>query len=217
MADAFNRTIYLVRHGQTEWNAERRMQGQWDSRLSEAGRRHADVSGQFLAKCGIDAIYASPIGRVQDTAAIIRPHLGLDHQNDDRLMEWSSGDWSGFLYSEIQERWPTEFAAWQADMLNVRAPNGENFLDLMARASSFVDELQNLPGANIAILAHGFINRALACVLLERPAAATLTIRQANDVIIRIRLGPSARDAAHFIAGEGPHADLPREAGAVVA
>lgn len=211
------RTFYLVRHGQTEWNAERRMQGQWDSRLSEAGKRHADESGRFLSKRGIDAVYASPLGRVQQTAAIIRPHLDIAPALDDRLMEWSSGDWSGQLYADIAATQADAFNAWQGDMLNVRSPNGENFHDLMDRAGAFLADIADTPARTIAIVAHGFINRALACRLLDYPPADMLAIRQGNNVIIRVASEATRAYASHFVAGKGPYDGLPTEAGASIA
>jgi broad specificity phosphatase PhoE len=211
------RTVYLVRHGQTEWNAERRMQGQWDSRLSEAGRRHADESGRFLATRGIQAVYASPLGRVMETAVIIRPHLDIAPVLDDRLMEWSSGDWSGQLYADIAVTQAEIFNAWQADMLNVRSPNGENFHDLMDRAGAFLADLEQSPAHTIAIVAHGFINRALACQLLRYDARETLGIRQANNVIMEIVTGGPGAGVRHFVAGKGPYDGLPLDAGAAVA
>jgi broad specificity phosphatase PhoE len=211
MSVSRSRTWYLVRHGETEWNAERRMQGQWDSRLSAAGKLHADASGRFLATLPIEVVYASPIGRVQETARIIRPHLDIEPILDDRLKEWSSGEWSGFLYDEIAQKWPEAFSAWRSDMLNVRAPGGENFHDLLARAESFLAEAAERPGDAIAILAHGFINRALACTLMGSDPSETLVLKQGNDTIFRITTEGEVADACHFIAGAGPHAGLPKD------
>lgn len=205
------RTWYLVRHGETEWNAERRMQGQWDSRLTEAGRLHAGQSAALLAQSGIEAVFASPLGRVQETAAIIRTRLDIAPVNDDRLKEWSSGDWSGHLYADLATRWPEQFAAWRADMLGVRAPGGENFHDLQARAADFAASLDEHPARTIAVLAHGFFNRALACVLLDRPVADTLQIRQDNNVVMRITCAGAQRDVCWFRGGEGPFDGLPQE------
>ncbi|MEZ5938873.1 MAG: histidine phosphatase family protein [Hyphomonadaceae bacterium] len=217
MTDAPRRTIYLVRHGQTEWNAERRMQGQWDSRLSEAGRAHADASGRFLATCGVEAVFASPLGRVQETAAIIRRHLDIEPVNDPRLMEWSSGDWSGRLYADLQTDDPETFAAWRADMINVRSPNGENFLDLAVRARSFLDDIAESRAQTIALIAHGFINRALLCAVTEAEPATMLGVRQGNDAIICVKgHGPNA-EVCHYVGGEGPHAGPPTEAAQPVA
>jgi broad specificity phosphatase PhoE len=209
-----SRTWYLVRHGETEWNASSRMQGQLDSRLTPLGREHALSSAHLLARLGVDAAFASPLGRVRETVAIIQAEMPIAVTFDDRLMEWSAGDWSGALHAEIPGRWPAEWAAWDADRYTNRAPGGENFADLTARARAFLADVVVAPGARVAIIAHGFLNRALAGVLLSLPTADTLQIRQANDTVIRIveRVeGPGARVVDHFNSGKGPMPGLPTD------
>jgi broad specificity phosphatase PhoE len=204
-----HRTWYLVRHGETEWNAESRMQGQLDSRLTSRGRDHALGSGRLLARLGVDAAFASPLGRVRETVEIICTELPLHVTFDDRLKEWSAGDWSGALHADIPTRWPTEWAAWQADRYSVRSPGGESFVDVAARAQSFVDHAATVRAPRIAIIAHGFFNRALSGVLMSLTPAATVSIRQANDTVIRIVEGPDGPTADHFKNCDGPVPGLP--------
>jgi broad specificity phosphatase PhoE len=206
------RTWYLVRHGETVWNAEKRMQGQFESELNALGRTQAARSGETLAKLGVDQVFASPLLRVRQTLAEIAPHVSFAPVFDDRLKEWASGDWSGFLYADIATRWPAEFAAWEADRYNVRSPGGENFVDLDARAASFFAEHGDVAHSRIAIVAHGFINRALAKRLLGLSPDEAMDIRQNNDVIFRVRTGDGGPVADHFIGGEGPFPGLPSEA-----
>lgn len=200
---------YLVRHGETEWNAMRRMQGQLDSRLSEEGRVHAAESGQLLGRLGFDRAFASPLGRVRETVAIIEQQCRLDPVFDERLMEWSSGDWSGSLYADIARDRPDEWAAWEADRYNWRPPNGENFVDLAARARSFIDSIAHIEAPRIAIVAHGFINRALAGELLGLEPADRMKISQSNNTVMRITVGEDGAAAEHFVGGEGPFEGLP--------
>ncbi len=203
------RTWYLVRHGQTEWNALARMQGQLDSPLTARGRDHARASGRLLSRLGVDAMFASPLGRVRETLAFVAEHVTVEPVFDDRLMEWSGGAWSGELYADLAHRWPVEFAAWNADRYHQRAPGGENFVDLVARARSFVEAASRAPGERVAIVAHGFLNRALAQVLLGLSPAETLGIRQTNDIVIRIAVTEGAASADHFVGGDGPTPGLP--------
>jgi len=203
------RTWYLVRHGETEWNAESRMQGQLDSCLTPVGREHALGSARLLARLGVDAAFASPLGRVRETVEIITATLPLRVTFDDRLKEWSAGDWSGALHAEIPKRWPAEWAAWNADRYATRSPGGESFVDVAARAQSFIDQAATVSGPRIAIIAHGFFNRALAGVLLSLTPAETVAIRQANDTVIRIVDGPDGPTVDHFKNGDGPVAGLP--------
>ena len=206
---ARSRTWYLVRHGETEWNAVSRMQGQLDSRLTLLGREHAKRSGRLLARLGVDAVFASPLGRVRETIAIIAEDVPRPVVFDDRLKEWSGGAWSGELYADLEHKWPSEFAAWKADRYHYRSPGGgENFVDLAIRARAFLGDAA-ASGDRIAIIAHGFLNRTLAGVLLALSPNDTVRIRQANDTVIRIVEGASTASADHFVGGEGPLPGLP--------
>ena len=208
------RTWYLVRHGETEWNAASRMQGQLDSQLTPLGRVHAQSSAALLARLGVDAIFASPLGRVRETIAIVSADVPAPVVFDDRLKEWHSGDWSGERWADLGEKWPDEFAAWQSDRWHARSPGGENFVDLIERARSFFADVSHVSAERIAIVAHGFMNRALAAVLLDLAPAEALRLRQANDVVIRIVLtGATMRSVDHFVSGDGPRPGLPIDHG----
>lgn len=208
------RTWYLVRHGETEWNAASRIQGQLDSRLTTLGREHARSSARLLARLGVDVVFASPLGRVRETLAIIAEDVPLPTTFDDRLKEWSAGDWSGERHADLARKWPSEWAAWDADRYSVRSPGGENFADLADRARAFLAEAATAPGERVAIIAHGFMNRALAFVLLSLPPADMLRIRQSNDTVIRIIEGHDAPAVDHFAGGQGPLPGLPAGASA---
>lgn len=209
MPSPSSRTWYLVRHGETEWNATARMQGQLDSPLTALGREHARMSARLLARLGVDAVFASPLGRVRETLATLAEHVTVTPVLDDRLIEWSGGAWSGELYSDLPDRWPHEWAAWAADRYNQRSPGGENFVDLADRARSFVEAANRAPGERVAIVAHGFLNCALAEVLLGLSPVETTQIRQANDIVIRIVVIDGVPSVDHFVGGAGPAPGLP--------
>ena len=210
------RTWYLLRHGETEWNKASRLQGQLDSPLTDLGRGHARASAALLARLGVDLIYASPLGRTRETVALMRERLPQTVIFDDRLKEWSGGDWSGELHAQIRVKWPAEWAAWDADRYTHRSPRGESFDDLIARARSFFADVAVVPAQRIAIVAHGFLNRALANVLLSLGRAETLAIRQGNDTLIRVSIDPSGRRVDHFVGDQGPLEGLPTEAPRVI-
>jgi broad specificity phosphatase PhoE len=203
-----SRTWYLVRHGETEWNADARMQGRLDSRLSAIGRAQAARTGEVMARLGVDHVFASPLGRVRETLALFAPHLPIAPVFDDRLMEWSAGAWAGRRYADLRIEASAEFAAWEADRYRVRAPGGENFADLERRARAFFADAAAVPHERIAVVAHGFMNRALAACLLALSPDETLAIRQDNDTIFRIRTADGTTVADHFAAGEGPFPGL---------
>ena len=206
-----NRTWYFVRHGETDWNAEKRMQGQWESNLNENGKGHADVNGRWLATLPIEHIWASPQVRVRQTAEIISKHVPLaaNPNFDDRLKEWSSGDWSGMLYADIAKERPDEWAKWVEDRYNYRPPNGENFVDLEVRADSFFKDASKVNAETVAVLAHGFIIRVMVSRLAGLSQADVLAVKQTNDTVIRVRQSGGDTIIDHFVGGIGPHAGLP--------
>jgi broad specificity phosphatase PhoE len=185
------------------------MQGQLDSPLTPLGREHARASGRLLAMLGVDAVFASPLGRVRETMAIIGEAVPLPVTFDDRLKEWSAGVWSGELHADLRHKWPDEWAGWDADRYRYRPPGAENLFDLTERARSFFGDVDHLPAARIAVVAHGFMNRALAGVLLSLTPAEMLGIRQANDTVVRIVTSDAGPVVDHFVDGDGPRPGLP--------
>ncbi len=201
--------LYFIRHGQTEWNAIRRMQGQWNSDLSELGRDQAAVNGRFLANLGIEHLVASPLDRTRQTADIINKHLELDINFDDRIMEWHCGDWSGEMWDEVSNKWPEEFKAWQADQFNYRGPNCENYPDMIDRAQPFLDEILALDHNRIAIVSHGMIGRVMVSTLLGHSVDEMFNYGQSNDTIFHLTEHGEGFATRHFIGGDGPHGGLP--------
>jgi broad specificity phosphatase PhoE len=201
------KTLYFVRHGQTEWNAIRRLQGQWNSDLSELGRAQAHANGRLLAGLGLGAVFASPLDRARQTAEIITGHVGLSVAYDERIKEWDCGEWSGYLQDEVAKRWPEEWAAFHADLFHYRGPGCENFPDMFERARPFVDEVLALEVERVAIVSHGWIGKVMISILLGLWGQETLAIYQPNDVVVRVRTGERP-DAHHYRAGEGPFAGL---------
>ena len=130
---------------------------------------------------------------------------------DARLQEWSAGAWSGELYEDVKTKWPGEWAAWHADRYVNRSPGGENFKDLFDRARSFFwDVTPTAPdGSHTAIVGHGFMNKALAAVLLSLTPDEALSIHQTNDAIIRVVEHDNGPAVDHFVAGDGPFDGLP--------
>lgn len=204
-----SRIWYLVRHGETEWNVEARMQGHLDSRLTARGRAQAVRTGEVLARLGVDHIFASPLGRVRETLSLIAKNVALEPVFDDRLKEWSAGEWGGRLYADLRRESSEVFAAWEADRYGVRSPGGEHFGDLDTRAGQFFEAVASVPHQRIAIVAHGFMNRALAAHLLRLTQAQALALRQRNDVIFRIDTTAEVPVVDHFANGEGPIPGLP--------
>jgi broad specificity phosphatase PhoE len=148
-------TMLLVRHGQSEWNATGRWQGQADPGLSELGRRQAQVASSRLG--AIDVIVSSPLVRAAHTAEIISSALGVGPvMVDGGLMERDSGPWSGLTRNEIEQRWPGWLASGE------RPPEFELDDPLVARVRDALDRIENdYRGAEVLVVAHGGVIRSV--------------------------------------------------------
>jgi alpha-ribazole phosphatase len=181
--------LLLVRHGETEWNATGRYQGQTDIPLNAAGHRQAKAVAERLAAERIDAIYASDLLRAWATAeAIAEPH-DVEPRPDARLREMNYGDWQGLTYQQIAEQAPEALAAWNADRVHRTPPGGESLADLATRAESLLAEIRaaHLEGT-VAVVSHGGTVRMILCVLLGHPPASYWQFEMDNTGVSEIEL-----------------------------
>ena len=154
--------ILLIRHGETEWNAVRRLQGHLDIALNAEGERQAAALGQALLDEPLDVIVASDLQRAMQTAQAIALPRGMTIQVDPGLRERCYGAFEGVMYSEIAERFPEAYAAWQARDIDARFPDGvrkaETLREFYERAIATVNRLVTMyPGQKIALVTHGGI------------------------------------------------------------
>jgi broad specificity phosphatase PhoE len=177
-------TIYFIRHGETSWNAEGRLQGVQDIALNELGRRQAAHAGRILADlCGRDTarlvFVASPLVRARATMELVRAELGLPpggYALDDRLREIGYGTWEGSTLKQAQAADPALYARRLVEKWTVSAPGGESYVEVQARMTDWYHAVNS----DTVAVAHGGTARALMVALgFETPAsAADLTIEQ---------------------------------------
>ncbi len=148
--------IFALRHGQTAWNAEQRIQGQLDIALDETGVRQAAQLAQALAREGLRAIYSSDLLRARATAEPLAAASGLRVQTDTALRERAFGRFEGETFAEIERRWPDEAARWRRRELDFGPGGGEDLVSFSARSLSALTRLADRhAGEAIAIVAHG--------------------------------------------------------------
>lgn len=148
--------VVAVRHGETVWNAEMRMQGQLDTALSARGRWQADRVAEALADEGLEVIVASDLERAFDTAMAIGRRIGLGVTTDPELRERSFGIFQGSTYADIDLRWPAEAARWRRHDPDFGPEGGETFRAFSARAVAACARIAaSHAGRSIAIVAHG--------------------------------------------------------------
>lgn len=153
-------TLILIRHGETAWNAEQRIQGQLDIPLSATGvwqaGRLADRLAREAPSGPIDAIVASDLARAQLTANPLAARLGVPVQLDPRLRERAFGIFEGHTLADVAARWPQEFAAWRERDPDWAIPDGESLRQLGERVSEALFELaERFAGRTLAVVAHG--------------------------------------------------------------
>ncbi len=157
--------LYIVRHGETLWNKDKRLQGHADIELNDYGRELAKKTGEALMHTKIDVIYSSPLKRAYETATLIRNGRNIEIRTDDRLKELSFGCYEGENFSElIRDKNLTFQYFFKQPELYVPAPDGETLEHLIARAGNFMQEVIE-PLADtcerVMIVAHGALNKAI--------------------------------------------------------
>lgn len=181
--------IIAIRHGETDWNVQQRLQGHIDIDLNALGRQQAQrlvvgLEGERLA-----AVYASDLRRARDTAAPFALAHGLPVVPDARLRERAFGDFEGHTYADVERLWPAGAAAWRRRDPEFRPPGGESLPQFQARCVATVQALAAAhPGQVIAIVAHGGVLDALYRAACRTGAQAPRTWALSNASINRLLL-----------------------------
>lgn len=172
---AFSHPLYFVRHGETDWNAEGRMQGQQDIPLNAVGLRQAAESGLRLKELiGEDADFpyiCSPMIRARQTMELMREAMGLapqDYRVIDDLRELTFGHWEGLTWKEVRREHPAGARAREADKWRFTPPGGESYETLAIRVGRVMDGIDR-PSVMVA---HGGVARALLRLSGMSPAKA---------------------------------------------
>jgi broad specificity phosphatase PhoE len=197
--------LYMLRHGETAWNTERRMQGTKDSPLTERGRRQAlAVAYTLKAELALDPgptiFWRSPLGRTRETAEIIGRELGLapgDWRDDERLVELCYGEWEGFNWKEIEAHTPNALADWKADPHGFCPPGGESHLELRRRSASFLADVVAM-GLRAVVVGHGVSGAVVRGLNLGLDAQAMFVLEKPQDAFFRLTAGVEERIACEL-------------------
>lgn len=183
---------YFVRHGQTFWNAELRLQGQADTDMSSLGRSQAVRNGRCLAELvenpdDFDFV-ASPLKRTRETMELIRGEMRLperDYRTDSRLMELNFGEWQGFTHAELEERQPGSTAARFLDKWDFVAPGegAESYEMLLERIEPWFASLDR----QTVCVTHGGVLRVLFRLVEKRPSADAASMEIFQDRVLRLK------------------------------
>lgn len=166
--------ICLVRHGETEWNAERRIQGQIDIGLNTIGLRQAEAAGRWLRNKDIDALYSSDLKRAWLTAQAIGRAVGLVPVAEPALRERRYGVFEGLTYEEARQKFPEGYAAFEGRNAAYDFENGESLVVMFERVTGRLQKIvADHPGQNVVVVVHGgvldIVNRFVRGNSLETP------------------------------------------------
>lgn len=178
--------IVFIRHGETDWNAEGRFQGQRDIPLNARGRLQAQRNGRVLIERMPEAaafdFVASPLERTRQTMEIARGAMGLDpsaYRLDPILKEITFGNWEGYTAPELEERWPDQVTAREGDKWGFVPPLGESYQMLSIRIEGWLSRLER----DTVVVSHGGVCRVLRGLLLDLDNDATPNLDVPQDRI----------------------------------
>ena len=188
-------TIYLVRHGETEWNRAGRMQGHLDSPLTERGRDQARRIGLLLRDLITEpetcTMVVSPLGRARQTAGIIAEAMGVPSERfavDPLAREVTWGDWNGLTREEIIAADPEHWRRFREDHWQVAAPAGESWAEMSERARQWLGDAGKADGT-ILLVSHGAFGRALRGRYLGLGPEETMALAEPQDAVFRLSRG----------------------------
>ena len=162
----------VVRHGETQWNVQTRIQGQTDSDLTPAGIAQAEAIGKRLARERFDALIASDMGRAMRTAQSIAAHCGLEVVPEPRLRERSFGEGEGLTYAQVDARWPGVFSRASNTDPDAAIPGGETRRQFHERIRAAFEALARAhAGRRVAVVTHGGVLAVLYRIVHEIPLA----------------------------------------------
>lgn len=147
--------LFLVRHGETDWNKELRYQGRRDISLNANGIEQARIAGEKLKPYSPSALYSSSLTRTMQTSEIIGKALGLVPRSEPRLQEIDFGEWEGRTYPEVLELFPQVVQMWQESPLQTGVPGGEKLKDVLDRTLEALRDIWTSAEGHVIVVTHG--------------------------------------------------------------
>ncbi len=175
--------LYIVRHGETDWNRAGRFQGQLDFPLNDAGRAQAEQAAEKFRGLQVEAVYSSPQIRALETARLIASAAGCAEIHTDRdFMEICHGDWEGLTLEQAQSDDPELFAQWLScpHLMKMPGAKGESLQGVFERASSAVERIIKKHRGNVILVTHGVVVQTLICHFLDVPLSECWHIEVPN-------------------------------------
>ena len=197
--ETVEKNIFLCRHGESEYNAKRIIQGHIDTDLTPKGVVQARLAAEELKSFPIERIFTSDLRRAYRTAQIIADVLGLEVEVDKRLREMHFGEWEGLTYDHIYKNHIEDFHNWLKNPVACPLPSQEDIEEFKERISSFIEFLKNIKEKNILIVGHGGSIQGIICLATGLGLEHLWGLRHANTGISCLRLYESIPSDIKFL------------------
>ena len=180
--------LFLVRHGQTDWNLKGKIQGSRDIELNDTGIKQAEeLSEKLLAEnYRFAKIYSSFQKRAAKTAEIISKITNVDYILIDGLQEMNLGEWEGLSWAEVKDKYPIEYEEWFVNRRYPKTPKGESYQDMLDRVLAAIHKIINENNKNVIVVTHGAVIMSIQCYLTNTPFDEMTKFKTDNGSIIEI-------------------------------
>lgn len=180
--------LFLIRHGQTEWNVKGKIQGSYDSELNDTGITQAyELSKKILeADYKFSKIYSSQQKRAFKTAQILSEATNVECIPMKGLEEMNLGEWEGLSWAEVQEKYPREFEEWHKNLRYTRSPKGESYQEMTERVLAAIHKIINENNSDVAIVTHSAVIMCLQCYITNTPFDKMTKFKADNTTITQM-------------------------------
>lgn len=180
--------LFFIRHGQTDWNIEGKIQGSRNIQLNDTGIKQAEelITKVLEEKYKFSKIYSSPQRRAAKTAEILSKATNIQYIIDDGLGEIDFGAWEGLSWREVREQYPTEYNEWYVNRRYTKAPEGESYEDMMKRVLKAIRKIIDENNEDVAIVTHSAVIMCLQCCLTNTPFNEMKKFKPENTEILEI-------------------------------
>jgi len=185
-------TVYLIRHGQTDWNKEEIFRGRADVPLNDHGRDEAQALARYLEDVNVDACFSSPLSRARETAEIVADPHSIEVNIDEGFIDVDYGEWQGSPAAKVREKYAETYQRWIERPHHIKFPGGESLSAVRKRALASLDVIRvGYPDATVFVVAHRVVTKVVLCAVLGLGNAAFWRIRQDNCAFNIIEYSPN--------------------------
>lgn len=180
--------LIFIRHGQTDWNVQGKIQGSYDSELNDTGIKQANELSEKLLNLNykFSKIYSSPQKRALKTAEILSKSCNVDYISVKDLQEMNMGKWEGLSWKEVEYKYPNEYKEWYLNRRYTKTPDGESYQDMLERVLKAINKIIKENTNDVVIVSHSAVIMCLQCYVTNTPFNEMLKFKTKNANITEI-------------------------------